>query len=62
MPQYDGPYTIVDLNEEQSTVTLDLPNSPNIHEQDYETLDSWPALQKGSAWFKVDFIFIFASQ
>jgi hypothetical protein len=30
MPQYDGPYTITDINEDNSTVTLDLPNSPNI--------------------------------
>ena len=30
MPQFDRPYTIVDIDEENSTVTLDLPNSPNI--------------------------------
>lgn len=30
MPRYDGPYTILDVNEDHSTVTLDLPNSPNI--------------------------------
>ena len=30
MPRYDGPYTIIDVNEANSTVTLDLPNSPNI--------------------------------
>ena len=30
MPRYDGPYTVIDINEEDSTVTLDLPNSPNI--------------------------------
>ena len=30
MPQYNGPYTITDVNEEHSTITLDLPNSPNI--------------------------------
>ena len=30
MPRYDGPYTIVDIDEDSSTVTLDLPNSPNI--------------------------------
>ena len=30
MPHYDGPYTIVDTDEVHSTVTLDLPNSPNI--------------------------------
>ena len=30
MPCFDGPYTIVDIDETHSTVTLDLPNSPNI--------------------------------
>ena len=30
MPRYDGPYTIIDINEDDSTVTLNLPNSPNI--------------------------------
>ena len=29
MPRFDGPYTIIDIDEEHSTVTLDLPNSPN---------------------------------
>ena len=30
MPRFNGPYTIVDIDEENSPVTLDLPNSPNI--------------------------------
>jgi len=30
MPCYDSPYTIVDTDEQHSTVTLDLPNSTNI--------------------------------
>jgi hypothetical protein len=30
MPRYDGPYTIIDTDEQHSMVTLDLPNSPNI--------------------------------
>jgi len=30
MPCYDGPYTIIDVDEDHSTVTLNLPNSPNI--------------------------------
>jgi len=30
MPCYDSPYTIIDVDEDHSTVTLDLPNSPNI--------------------------------
>ena len=30
MPRYDGPYTVVDTNELHSTVTIELPNAPNI--------------------------------
>ena len=30
MPHFDGPYTVIDVNEDHSTVTLNLPNSPNI--------------------------------
>ena len=30
MPCFDGPYTIIDIDDAHSTVTLDLPNSPNI--------------------------------
>ncbi|CAA7258848.1 unnamed protein product [Cyclocybe aegerita] len=30
MPRYDGPYRITDVDEDHSTVTLDLPNSPNM--------------------------------
>ena len=30
MPRFDGPYTVTDINPDHSTVTLDLPNSPNI--------------------------------
>ena len=30
MPRFNGPYTVTDINPDHSTVTLDLPNSPNI--------------------------------
>lgn len=30
MPHFDGPYTIINIDETDSTVTLDLPNSPNV--------------------------------
>ena len=30
MPRFDGPYTIVDTDEKHSTVTIELPNAPNI--------------------------------
>jgi len=31
MPCFNGPYTIIDIDKQHSTVMLDLPNSPNIH-------------------------------
>lgn len=30
MPHYDGLYSIIDVDNEHSTITLDLPNTPNI--------------------------------
>jgi RNase H-like domain found in reverse transcriptase/Integrase zinc binding domain len=30
MPRYDGPYQITDLHHDASTVTLDMPNAPNL--------------------------------
>ena len=30
MPRYDGPYVITGTNNEASTVTLDIPNQPNV--------------------------------
>jgi Chromo (CHRromatin Organisation MOdifier) domain len=30
MPRYDGPYLVVDVHKATSTVTLDIPNAPNI--------------------------------
>jgi hypothetical protein len=30
MPRFDGPYTVTNINPDHSTITLDLPNSPNI--------------------------------
>ena len=30
MPCYDGPYVVISTNENASTVTLDIPNQPNI--------------------------------
>ena len=30
MPHYDGPYTVINIDKDHSTVTLNLPNSPNI--------------------------------
>lgn len=30
MPRFDGPYQITDVHNEASTVTLDMPNAPNL--------------------------------
>ena len=30
MPRYNGPFLMVDTHEEASTITLDIPNAPNI--------------------------------
>ena len=30
MPHYNGPYTVIDTDEWHSTVTIELPNAPNI--------------------------------
>ena len=30
MPRYDGPYQIIDVHPEASTVTLEMPNAPNL--------------------------------
>ena len=30
MPRYDGPYLVIDMHHDASTVTLDIPNAPNI--------------------------------
>ena len=30
MPRYDGPYIVIDTDEKHSTVTIELPNAPNI--------------------------------
>ena len=30
MPRYDGPYQIIDVHQDASTVTLEMPNAPNL--------------------------------
>ena len=30
MPRYNGPYTIIDMDNEHSTVTVNLPNALNV--------------------------------
>lgn len=52
MPRYDGPFLVVDIHEDASTVTLDIPNAPNIfptfhtsHIKPFKQNDNskWPA-------------------
>jgi hypothetical protein len=30
MPRFDGPYQVIDVHNDASTVTLDMPNAPNL--------------------------------
>ena len=50
MPRFDGPYTIINLDEEHSTVTLDLPNSPNIHPT-FHTSEVLPFVESDAVLF-----------
>jgi len=50
MPRFNGPYTIIDLDEDHSTVTLDLPNSPNVHPT-FHTSEVLPFVESDTALF-----------
>lgn len=50
MPHFNGPYTIMAVDEEHSTVTLDLPNSPNIFPT-FHTLNVVPYVKNNSSLF-----------
>ncbi|EDR02067.1 reverse transcriptase-RNase H-integrase [Laccaria bicolor S238N-H82] len=50
MPRYDGPYTIIDVDEDHSTVTLDLPNSPNIFPV-FHTSEILPYIESDTSLF-----------
>ena len=50
MPQYDGPYTIIDIDEGDSTVTLDLPNLPNIFPT-FHTSEVAPYIENNTTLF-----------
>jgi len=50
MPHYDGPYTIIDIDKDHSTVTLDLPNSPNIFPV-FHTSEVLPYIESDTSLF-----------
>ena len=50
MPRYNGLYTITNVDEEHSTVTLDLPNSPNIFSV-FHTLEILPFTESDISLF-----------
>ena len=50
MPRFDGLYTIINLDEQHSTVTLDLPNSPNIHPT-FHTSEVLPYIKSDTTLF-----------
>ena len=50
MPRYDGPYTIIDTNKEHSTVTIELPNAPNIFPT-FHTSEIMPFIENDASLF-----------
>ena len=50
MPRYDGPFTVKSTDERHSTVTLDLPNSPNIFPV-FHTSEIRPFLENDNTLF-----------
>jgi hypothetical protein len=50
MPRFDGPYTVTDINPDHSTVTLNLPNSPNIFSTFHMSMVI-PYIENGSILF-----------
>jgi len=50
MPRFDGPYAIIDIDKDNSTVTLDLPNSPNIFPT-FHTLEVVPYVENDTELF-----------
>ena len=50
MPCYDGPYTIIDTDERHSTVTIELPNAPNIFPT-FHTSEVLPFIESDTSLF-----------
>lgn len=50
MPCYDNPYTIVDMDEQHSTVTIELPNAPNIFPT-FHTSEVLPFIENNPSLF-----------
>jgi len=50
MLRYDGPYTIINIDEDHSTVTLNLPNSPNIFPV-FHTSEVLPYIESDTSLF-----------
>ena len=50
MPRYDGPYTIVDTDEQHLTVTIELPNAPNVFPT-FHTSEVLPFIESDTSLF-----------
>lgn len=50
MLRYDGPYTIIDTDKEHSTVTIELPNAPNIFPT-FHTSEIMPFIENNASLF-----------
>lgn len=50
MPRYDGPYTVVGTDKQHSTVTIELPNAPNIFPT-FHTSEVLPFIETNTSLF-----------
>ena len=50
MPRYDGPYKIINTDEKHSTVTIELPNAPNIFPM-FHTSEVLPFIENNDSLF-----------
>ena len=50
MPRYDGPYKVVHMDEKHSTVTIELPNAPNIFPM-FHTSEVLPFIENNDSLF-----------
>ena len=50
MPHFDGPYTVVNTDEKHSTVTIELPNTPNVFPT-FHTSEILPFIENNNSLF-----------
>ena len=50
MPRFDGPYTVVNTDQKHSTVTIELPNTPNVFPT-FHTSEILPFIENDTSLF-----------